>query len=95
MQAADGPSGLDLLRRVTAIDLLVTDVGLPGLNGRQMADAIRLSSPHLKILFMTGYAESAAAAEGFLDQGMAILTKPFDVDTLLAKVRHVLDAADH
>ncbi len=93
-EAADGPSGLSTIARMPAVDLLVSDVGLPGLNGRQMADAIRLTSPHLKILFMTGYAESAAAAEGFLDPGMAILTKPFDVDTLLVKVRAILDVAE-
>ncbi len=90
-EAADGPSGLNAAARMPDIDLLVSDVGLPGLNGRQMADAVRLANPGLKVLFMTGYAESAAATNGFLETGMAILTKPFDVDSLLAKVRTVLD----
>ncbi len=58
------------------IDLLVTDVGLPGLNGRQLADAAREHRPGLKVLFITGYAENAAMA-GFLAPGMQMITKPF------------------
>ena len=90
-EAMDGPSGLGEIARMPVIDLLVSDVGLPGLNGRQMADAVRTTSPALKVLFMTGYAEGATAADGFLDHGMAILTKPFDIEALLKKVRSVLD----
>ncbi len=91
-EATDGPSGLSEIANVPHLDLLVSDVGLPGLNGRQMADAARTVNPDLKVLFMTGYAESAAASEGFLDAGMTIITKPFNVDSLLAKVRNALDA---
>ena len=90
-EAVDGPSGISEIARMPVVDLLVSDVGLPGLNGRQMADAMRTTSPALKVLFMTGYAEGATAADGFLDEGMAILTKPFDVEALLTKVRSVLD----
>jgi DNA-binding response OmpR family regulator len=78
------------LRSSQAVDLLITDIGLPGLNGRQMADAARLVRPDLKILFMTGYAENAAMAGGFLEPGMELITKPFPIDSLAAKVRLML-----
>jgi nitrogen-specific signal transduction histidine kinase/CheY-like chemotaxis protein len=67
IEAADGLSGLKLLQSDLHLDLLVTDVGLPGLNGRQLADAARARRPDLKVLFMTGYAENATIANGFLE----------------------------
>ena len=82
LEAVDGPSGLKILRSDQRIDLLVTDVGLPGMNGRQVADQARESRPDLKILFITGYAESVAIADGFLQPGMEMITKPFDLDHL-------------
>ena len=68
-EAVDGPSGLNILRSDAPIDLLVTDVGLPGMNGRQLADQARELRPGLKVLFITGYAESAAISPGFLQAG--------------------------
>jgi len=68
----------------------VTDVGLPGLNGRQLADYARTHRADLKVLFITGYAENAAPASGFLLPGMEMITKPFAVETLAAKVRAML-----
>ena len=88
--ANDGPSGLRLLQSSIDIDLLITDVGLPGLNGRQLADAARTTRPGLKVLFMTGYAENAATASGFLDPGMAMITKPFPVDALANRIREII-----
>ena len=87
IEAADGPSGLRLLRTDQRIDLLVTDVGLPGMNGRQLADLARETRPDLKILFITGYAESVAIADGFLQPGMEMITKPFDLDNLSQRIR--------
>ena len=58
LEAADGPAGLRILQSPQRIDLLITDIGLPGLNGRQVADAARVSRPDLKVLFMTGYARA-------------------------------------
>jgi signal transduction histidine kinase len=87
LEAADGPSGLRVLQSDARIDLLVSDVGLPGLNGRQMADQARETRPELKVLFMTGYAEGAAMPSGFLDLGMALITKPFAMDVLMARIR--------
>jgi len=87
LEAVDGPSGLRMLRTNERIDLLVTDVGLPGMNGRQLADQARETRPDLKILFITGYAESVAIADGFLQPGMEMITKPFDLDNLSRRIR--------
>jgi CheY-like chemotaxis protein len=93
IEAADGPAGLAILQSDARIDLLVTDVGLPGLNGRQLADAARIKRPHLKILFMTGYAHNAAIGNGAaLDTGMEIMTKPFALDDLAKKIRNMIEA---
>ena len=64
LEAGDGPAGLRILQSPQQIDLLITDIGLPGLNGRQVADAARVTRPGLKVLFMTGYAENAAVGQG-------------------------------
>src|SRR5882757_179365 len=87
LEAVDGPSGLRILRAGGRVDLLVTDVGLPGMNGRQLADQARETRPGLKILFITGYAESAAISDGFLQPGMEMITKPFDLDNLSRQIR--------
>jgi CheY-like chemotaxis protein len=91
IEAADGVSGLKVLRSDVRIDLLITDVGLPGgLNGRQMADAARTNRPDLKVLFITGYAENAAIGNGHLEPGMHVLTKPFAMDKLAARIRSII-----
>jgi len=90
MEAVDGPSGLKILRAGKRIDLLITDVGLPGMNGRQLADQARETRPDLKILFITGYAESVAISEGFLQAGMEMITKPFDLDNLARRIRAMI-----
>jgi len=90
LEAHDGPSGLELLRSKRRIDLLVTDIGLPGLNGRQLADAARALRPDLMVLFMTGYAENAALASGFLEPGMEMITKPFAMEALATRIRAIL-----
>ncbi|WP_246154670.1 CHASE domain-containing protein [Methylobacterium oryzihabitans] len=91
VEAADGAGGLRVLQSDARIDLLVTDVGLPGgMNGRQMADAARVGRPDLKVLFITGFAEAAVLGDGRLDAGMAVLTKPFAVDALAARIREMI-----
>ncbi|MGF6772327.1 PAS domain S-box-containing protein [Paraburkholderia sp. GAS199] len=87
--AQDGAAGLAILKSDARVDLLVTDVRLPGLNGRQMAEAARVGRPTLPVLFVTGYAEEAAS-DGFLDPGMHMLTKPFSIESLLARARALL-----
>ncbi|MCK0208680.1 PAS domain S-box protein [Starkeya koreensis] len=91
IEAADGPTGLAILQSDRRIDLLITDIGLPGLNGRQVADGGRLARPKLKVLFMTGYAENAALASGFLEPGMAMITKPFAMDVLAKRIREIIE----
>jgi PAS domain S-box-containing protein len=90
LEANDGPAGLAALRASARIDLLVTDVGLPGLNGRQLADAAREHRPDLKVLFITGYAENAAMA-GFLAPGMQMITKPFPIELLARRIRAMIE----
>jgi PAS domain S-box-containing protein len=93
VEAQDGPSALKLLQGEGRIDLMITDVGLPGgMNGRQVADAARVARPGLKVLFITGYAENAAVGNGHLDAGMEILAKPFAMSTLANKVREMLES---
>ncbi|MEP9377574.1 PAS domain-containing protein [Aquabacter sp. CN5-332] len=93
LEAADGSSALEALQTTRQLDLLVTDIGLPGLNGHQIADAARQERPDLKVLFMTGYAENATIANGFLEPGMAMITKPFAMETLARRVRDMMGEA--
>jgi PAS domain S-box-containing protein len=87
LEADDAPSALRVLNSRPDIDLLVTDVGLPnGMNGRQLADAVRADRPDLPVLFVTGYAENAVLNHGHLDRGMQVLTKPFAGDVLARRV---------
>ena len=91
IEAGDGAAALKVLEREARIDLLVTDVGLPGgMNGRQVADAARVLRPDLKVLFITGYAENAAVGNGHLERGMEVVTKPFSMDTLASKIRDMI-----
>ncbi|MDX7952412.1 PAS domain S-box protein [Lichenihabitans sp. Uapishka_5] len=94
LEAGDGAAGLRVLQSGVRIDLLVTDVGLPGgMNGRQLADAARVARPSLKVLFITGYAENSVIGHGHLDPGMHILTKPFALDVLAARIRDMIVGA--
>ncbi|QIF82987.1 PAS domain S-box protein [Brevundimonas sp. 'scallop'] len=94
IEASDGVAGLKLLQSGARIDLLVTDVGLPGgMNGRQMADAARIDRPDLKVLFITGYAENAVVGNGHLDPGMHVMTKPFAMEALGSRIRELIEAS--
>ncbi len=91
LEAGDGRSGLDLVRSRARIDLLVTDVGLPGgMNGRQVADAARTMRPGLKVLFITGYAENAALGDKGLEPGFQVMTKPFPMEALALRVQEMV-----
>jgi PAS domain S-box-containing protein len=91
LEAPDGMKALPILQSGARIDLLVTDVGLPKINGRQLAEMARAARPGLKVLFVTGYAEKAAVRHGFLEPGMAMLMKPFALDALATKVREMIE----
>ncbi|RYZ71341.1 MAG: response regulator [Lysobacteraceae bacterium] len=90
----EGNAGLKVVNGGARIDLLITDVGLPGgLNGRQVADAARLIRPDLKVLFITGYAENAVLSHGHLAPGMHVVTKPFALDVFANRVRDLIGSA--
>ncbi len=89
LEAADGPAGLRIVQSNKRVDLLVTDVGLPGMNGRQLADAARERRPDLPVVLITGYA--AKVFEDLeLAPGMEVLHKPFSFDVLRARVHTIL-----
>jgi len=92
VEAGDGNTAVPIIQSDQRIDLLISDVGLPGMNGRQLAEIGRQLRPDLKVLFITGYAEHAAVRGGFLDPGMQLITKPFTFDLLTAKVREMICA---
>ncbi len=93
LEAEHGAAGLEILESSHRVDLLVTDVGLPGgMNGRQLADAALVNRPNLKVLFITGYAENAVIGDGHLKPGMHILTKPFTLEALGWRIRHIIEA---
>jgi signal transduction histidine kinase len=92
VEAGDATTAVPIIESEQRIDLLISDVGLPGMNGRQLAEIGRQIRPDLKVLFITGYAEHAAVRGGFLDPGMQLITKPFTFDLLTAKVREMIQA---
>jgi PAS domain S-box-containing protein len=91
--ASDSHTALPFIQSPQRIDLLVTDVGLPGLNGRQLAEIARQHRPGLRVLFITGYAPNAEIRGDFLDEGMDMLTKPFSIDALAQRVRSLIEPA--
>ena len=92
LETADSAAALRILQSSQRVDLLVSDIGLPGLNGRQLADAARVTRPRLKVLFVTGYAEDAAGS-AFLEPGMEIVIKPFTMEALASKIREMIESA--
>ncbi|WP_454747778.1 PAS domain S-box protein [Ciceribacter selenitireducens] len=92
IEAGDGAHALPVIEGKARIDLLISDVGLPGLNGRQLAEIAIAARPALKVLFITGYAAAAASRADFLAPGMEMITKPFAIDDLAHKVREILTA---
>ena len=93
LEAAEASEALTITESTQRIDLMVSDVGLPGMNGRQLAEIARQQRPGLKVLFATGYAESFAAND-FLDPDMGVITKPFAIDAFAAKVGEMLGTHD-
>ena len=92
LEAENGQSGLKIANSAIQIDLLLTDVGLPGgMNGRQLADAARRTRPNLKVLFITGYADNVAIGNGRMEPGMQVLTKPFALNALAARVQGMIN----
>jgi PAS domain S-box-containing protein len=92
-QAADGAAALKILESDSGVTVLFTDVGLPGINGRQLAEAAHRHRPTLKVLFTTGYARNAIVHNGLVDAGVDVLIKPFTLDRLARKLRDVIDGS--
>jgi PAS domain S-box-containing protein len=91
-EASNGQAALDILQRHDDIELLFTDIGLPGgMNGRQLADAAQQRWPALRVLYTTGYARNAIVHHGRLDPGVNLVTKPFTYDDLAARIAEMLD----
>jgi signal transduction histidine kinase len=91
VQASDGEQALAMLTIQPRIDMIFTDIVMPGINGRVLADRARETRPDMKVLFTTGYTRNAIVHNGMLDPGVAFLAKPFTLDQLAMKVRQVLD----
>ena len=93
MEADDASQALAVLAVTPRMDLLFTDIVMPGMNGRQLADKARELCPGVKVLYTTGFTRNAVVHNGVLDPGVALISKPFTVDDLAIKVRVVLDGA--
>ena len=91
VQANDGEAALEQLGVQPRIDLLFTDIVMPGLNGRQLADRARAMRPGLRVLFTTGYTRNAVVHNGMVDPGVSLLSKPFSLRDLATRVRAILD----
>ena len=91
LEAADADAALAILGSGAPVDLLFTDVVLPGRSGRDLAASAAELRPGLKVLFTTGYSRNAIVHHGRLDGGVQLISKPFTFDQLAARVRDVLD----
>jgi signal transduction histidine kinase/ActR/RegA family two-component response regulator len=94
LEAADGPTGLKILQSPAKLDLLITDIGLPGLNGRQMVEAVKALRPDLRVLYMTAYAQTPVSGKDWYQSGMEVIAKPFAMDDLALRIREVMGTAD-
>jgi PAS domain S-box-containing protein len=92
IEAADAASGLKVLESDVKIDLLISDVGLPGeMNGNDMVETARVHRPNIKVLFITGYADNAAITNGHLEPGVQVMSKPFSMDKLASRIRSIIE----
>ena len=91
LSASNGFDGLDIIRDQPRLSLLLTDIVMPRMNGRQLADEARQILPGLRVLYTTGYTRNAVVHNGILDPGVALLAKPFTIAQLALRVRAILD----
>jgi CheY-like chemotaxis protein len=90
LEASEALAAIPVLASSQSIDLLISDVGLPGMTGRELAEVARQHRPKLPILLITGYAENAAIRSALLGANMSMITKPFDLKRLAAKIDEIL-----
>jgi CheY-like chemotaxis protein len=94
IEAINGPDAIVKGRQPQpVIDVMLTDVVMPGMGGRRVAEVIRATRPNLKVVYMSGYTDSAVVDHGILEPGVTFVQKPFAHDALLRKIRDVLDAS--
>ena len=91
LESSDSANALAILNSRPDIRLLFTDIGLPGMNGRELADAALLAYPDLRVVYTSGYARMAIANLGLLEHGVHLLPKPFRIDSLARMLRSALD----
>jgi signal transduction histidine kinase/ActR/RegA family two-component response regulator len=94
IEVRDPIAAVPILASKQAIDLMISDVGLPGMSGRELAELARLHRPDLPILLITGYAENAAIRGAYLGANMSMITKPFDLKVLAAKIKELINASE-
>jgi len=95
LMANNGEEALALMDRLgRPIDLLLTDVVMPQMNGKDLYRQLVGRQPHLKVLYMSGYTEDVIAHHGVLERGTRFIQKPFSIDVLLQEVRAILDSDD-
>jgi CheY-like chemotaxis protein len=94
LTSASGRAAIELAEHYPGtIDLLLTDVVLPEMLGREVAECVRALRPGIRVVYMSGYAESVLAAHGTLDDGATLIEKPFSEAELMSRLRDTLDAA--
>jgi CheY-like chemotaxis protein len=93
LEAGEASAALSVIECHPEVDILLTDVGLPGINGRQLADEASRRHTGIKILFISGYAKDAIVHNGILDPGVELLPKPFTMNSLARKLAKVLQYA--
>jgi CheY-like chemotaxis protein len=92
LEAEDGPAAMKILQSPSQIDLLIIDIGLPGMNGRQVAEEAGAIRQGMKVLFMTGYADEAEDTSPNLGAGMQVMTKPFAIEALGTRIRSIIES---
>jgi two-component system cell cycle sensor histidine kinase/response regulator CckA len=97
LEAANGDEALRVINKhgKNNIDLVVTDVVMPQMGGKMLADKLKILRPNIKILFTSGYTDRAIVSNGVLEQGIDFLQKPFALDVLVRRVREALDKAEN
>jgi two-component system, cell cycle sensor histidine kinase and response regulator CckA len=93
LEAANGQQALQVVEGASRVDLVITDVAMPQLNGRQLADRLKVLRPKLPVLFMSGYTDDEMVRRGLIEPHHPFLSKPFTPEVLAAKVRQMIDQA--
>jgi two-component system, cell cycle sensor histidine kinase and response regulator CckA len=91
LEAAEGQQALTVVERASRVDLVITDVAMPALNGRQLADRLKVLRPRLPVLFMSGYTDDEMVRRGLIEPHYPFLSKPFTPEILAGKVRQMID----